>query len=56
MLRTNRIYLIEKPKKANQNPLESPILQKVYDESEFWVRTVSNNVADMKDVNFSVSN
>lgn len=55
MLRTNRIYLIEKPKKANQSPLESPILQRIYDESEFWVRPVLNNIADMKDINFSVS-
>ena len=58
IVKTNRIYFIEKPKNIHQSTLDSPILQKIYDESVFWERPVhkNKNVVEMEEIHFSVSN
>ena len=54
LLASGRIYFIERPRTRNQNTLDSPILQQIYDSSSFWERDVTN-IVDMSQVNFSVS-
>ena len=54
LLASGRIYFIERPRTRNQNTLDSPILQQIYDSSSFWERKVKN-IVDMSQINFSVS-
>ena len=54
LLASGRIYFIERPRTRNQNTLDSPILQQIYDSSKPWDRKVTN-IVDMSQINFSVS-
>lgn len=55
MIKSNKVFMIEKPDQAGITTKESDVLKQIYDKTTFWVRNIQNNVVDMTPINFSVA-
>lgn len=55
MINKGKIFIIEKPEQAGHQTRENNILQQIYDKTTFWERSITKNVVDMSEINFSVA-